>query len=107
MWCVVRNRWFVIREFLREHAPEFRSILMTDIRDALLQADPFARRPSGHAADRRARPAASGFAAQSSSAVKAAEVRTLRQSKRVPRVRCSAQGIQAGWPRQLCSTRTL
>jgi hypothetical protein len=44
-WCVVRNRWFVIRDFLRKHESEYRNVLMVDVRDALIQADPFAWRP--------------------------------------------------------------
>ena len=84
MWCVVRNRWFVIREFLRGHAPEFRSILMTDIRDALLQADPFAWRPSGHA-QQTAESQFSGEWLRRSivfSGEGSGSVRTLRQSKK-------------------------
>lgn len=51
MWCVVRNRWFVLRDFLRAHAHEYRHVLMTDVRDAVVQANPFAWTPrSGTAA---------------------------------------------------------
>ena len=35
MWCVVRNRWFVVRDYLRAHAHEYRTVLMTDVRDAV------------------------------------------------------------------------
>ena len=49
MWCVVRNRWFVLRDYLRAHVQEYRYVLMTDVRDAILQADPFAWAPRGAA----------------------------------------------------------
>ena len=45
VWCVVRNRWFVIRDYLRAHAHEYRHVLMTDVRDAVVQADPFSWAP--------------------------------------------------------------
>ena len=48
--CVMRNRWFVIRDHLRAHIHRYRSVLMTDVRDALLQADPFTWTPSAGAA---------------------------------------------------------
>jgi hypothetical protein len=43
--CVMRNRWFVIRDHLRSHAHRYRFVLMTDVRDVLLQGDPFQWRP--------------------------------------------------------------
>ena len=43
--CVMRNRWFVIRDHLRSHAHRYRFVLMTDVRDVLLQGDPFKWRP--------------------------------------------------------------
>ena len=42
IWCVMRNRWFVIADYLERHAGRFRYVLMTDVRDVVLQADPFA-----------------------------------------------------------------
>ena len=51
MWCVVRNRWFVVRDYLRAHAHEYRTVLMTDVRDAVVQADPFVWSPRGSPAD--------------------------------------------------------
>ena len=50
VWCVVRNRWSVIRDYLQAHASAYRSVLMSDVRDAVVQADPFAWRPRGPAA---------------------------------------------------------
>ena len=38
----MRNRWFVIADYLERHAGRFRYVLMTDVRDVVLQADPFA-----------------------------------------------------------------
>jgi hypothetical protein len=52
MWCVVRNRWSVIRDYLRSHAHRFRHVLMCDVRDAIVQSDPFAWAPRGRAAAR-------------------------------------------------------
>ena len=43
--CVMRNRWFVIRDHLRMHAHRYRFILMADVRDVLFQANPFAWAP--------------------------------------------------------------
>ena len=42
VWCVMRNRWFVIAEYLQRHSWRYRNVLMSDTKDAVLQADPFA-----------------------------------------------------------------
>ena len=46
VWCPMRNRWFVIRDFLRQRMisrqPEYRHVLMSDVRDVIVQRDPFA-----------------------------------------------------------------
>ena len=77
--CVVRNRWFVVRDFLRAHVSEYRSVLMSDVRDAVVQRDPFAWMPHG----------TNPFSLQHSvvfSGEGSGSVRTLRQSRKgVPR----------------------
>jgi hypothetical protein len=42
IWCVVRNRWSVIAQVLARRAGQYRYVLMSDTRDAVVQADPFA-----------------------------------------------------------------
>lgn len=42
VWCVMRNRWFVIAEYLQRHSWRYRHVLMSDTKDAVVQADPFA-----------------------------------------------------------------
>lgn len=87
--CVMRNRWFVIRDYLREHAGRYRYVLMTDVRDAVMQADPFSWTPHQDLAG------SSGDFDLSQSLVLSGEgsgkVRYLRESKKgVPRtLRCA------------------
>ena len=76
VWCVVRNRWFVIRDHLRAHAGEYRHVLMSDVRDAIIQSDPFGwvpqQKSSGFELHRTV-----VFSAEGSGSVK-----TLAQSKK-------------------------
>ena len=44
--CVMRNRWFVIAEYLQRHSWRYRHVLMSDTKDAVLQADPVALTPT-------------------------------------------------------------
>jgi hypothetical protein len=81
VWCVMRNRWFAISRFLEPRGGHYRYVLMSDTRDALLQADPFAWAPalrgSGPVLDERT----VIFSGEGSG-----KVSTLRQSKKgVPR----------------------
>ena len=95
VWCVNRNRWFVIRDFLQTRASRYRFVLMSDTRDAVLQADPFGlRTPSGGLLLDRAMV----FSGEGAGAV-----RTLRQSKKgMPRTLRCARGVsEAGRARLL------
>ena len=95
VWCVNRNRWFVIRDYLQTRASRYRFVLMSDTRDAVLQADPFAlRAPSGGLLLDRAMV----FSGEGAGAV-----RTLRQSKKgMPRTLRCARGVsEAGRARLL------
>ena len=93
-------------EFLRGHArvPQH---TMTDITRCCRQTRLRGGRATTRSRPPRASSAASGFAAQSSSAVKAAAACAPCVNPKGCPARCSAQGIQAGWTGQLCSTRTL
>jgi hypothetical protein len=57
--CVMRNRWFVIRDHLRRHHSRYRHVLMADVRDAILQANPFGWTPQSVPSE-RTRPGAQG-----------------------------------------------
>jgi len=75
--CIMRNRWFVIRDHLRAHLGRYRFVLMTDVRDVILQADPFVWTPDTGSLtnfDLRRSVVLSGEGSGS--------VRTLRESKK-------------------------
>ena len=102
MHCVVRNRWFVIRDYLRKHGHKYRSVLMMDIRDALVQADPFAWTPHAH------RDAFSLHDAIVFSGEGSGSVRTLRQSRKgVPRTLQCARDAREEQKRRLLDTDPL
>ena len=79
IYCVMRNRWFVIRDYLRRHVHRYRYVLMTDVRDVVLQANPFQWTPHADLA-------IGGSFDLSRSVILSGEgsgkVRTLRQSKK-------------------------
>ena len=74
VWCVMRNRWFVIASYLEARVDRYRFVLMTDIRDAIVQADPFAHDSSGAASLRSGAMVFSGEGT--------GKVMTLRQSRK-------------------------
>ena len=81
VWCVMRNRWFVIADYLAAHAARYRYVLMSDTKDAVLQANPF---EGAH--DMRGAVVFSGEGA--------GKVRTLRQSRKGrPRTLNCARGV--------------
>jgi len=93
VWCVMRNRWFAIARYLTPRAALYRYVLMSDTRDALLQAPPFAWRLDGAVA----------FSGEGSG-----KVRTLRQSKKgLPRTLMCARGASKAERRALLDTEPL
>jgi hypothetical protein len=107
--CVVRNRWFVIRDYLRVHAGTYERVLMSDVRDAIIQANPFTWTPPGEASASRS--TLTGFRwdrAVIFSGEGSGAVRTLRQSKKgVPRTLSCASGATEDQRKMLLDTDPL
>ena len=86
VWCVMRNRWFVIADYLEQHAAEYRYVMMSDTKDAVVQADPF----SGAARAAQLR----GSVVMSAEGGRSTKVPTLRDSRKgVPRTLNCARGV--------------
>lgn len=106
VWCVMRNRWFVISKFLAPRILRYRYVLMSDTRDVLVQGPPFewSASPFGTASrSSRLLDGAVVFSGEGSG-----KVRTLRQSKKgLPRTLKCARGITATERRAMLDTEPL
>ncbi|KAL3918315.1 MAG: hypothetical protein SGPRY_006060 [Prymnesium sp.] len=104
VWCVVRNRWFVIARYLAPRVGEYRYVLMCDTKDVILQAPPFewgALTGGSHKGEWLRR--AVVFSGEGSG-----RVRTLQQSKKgLPRTMMCAHGASATQRQALLHTEPL